>query len=43
MKERIERYKLKIRKKLNPLFAKSRRLKLNNNDFTIISNNCWGG
>ena len=26
-----------------PLLAKSRRKKLNNTDFTIISNNCWGG
>lgn len=26
-----------------PLLAKTRRKKLNNLDFTIISNNCWGG
>lgn len=26
-----------------PVLAKTRRSKLNNVDFTIISNNCWGG
>lgn len=35
--------KLKIREKLNPFLAPMRRRKLNNTDFTIISNNCWGG
>ena len=39
----IERAKRKIRFKMFPLLAKQRRLKLNNTDFTIISNNCWGG
>ena len=29
--------------KTRPLFAPVRRLQLKNRDFTIISNNCWGG
>lgn len=29
--------------KTRPLFAPIRRLKLKKRDFTIISNNCWGG
>lgn len=33
----------KIKQKLVPLFAPYNRKKLNNTDFTIISNNCWGG
>lgn len=33
----------KIKVKAVPLLAASRRKKLNNTDFTIISNNCWGG
>ena len=32
-----------IREKLNPFLGPLRRKKLNNIDFTIISNNCWGG
>lgn len=43
MKERISRYRLKLRKKLNPIFGRFRKMSLNNTDFTIISNNCWGG
>lgn len=39
----LDSAKVKIREKLNPYFAKCRRNKLNNKDFTIISNNCWGG
>lgn len=34
---------IKIREKLNPFLAPLRRKKLKNIDFTIISNNCWGG
>lgn len=33
----------KIREQTNPLFVKSRRQRLNRCDFSIISNNCWGG
>ena len=43
MKQRIHRYRMKLRKMLNPLLGKYRRLGLNNTNFTIISNNCWGG
>lgn len=39
----LDSAKVKIREKLNPYFAKCRINKLNNKDFTIISNNCWGG
>lgn len=40
LKERIL-HKLEL--KTNWFFAPSRRKRLNNTDFTIISNNCWGG
>lgn len=43
MKQRIHRYRMKLRKMRNHLFGKFRRLALNNMNFTIISNNCWGG
>ena len=33
----------KIKKTTSPLLAKRNRSKLNNTDFTIISNNCWAG
>lgn len=33
----------RIEVKMRPLFAKFRRKRLENTDFTIISNNCWGG
>ena len=33
----------KIREQTNPLFVKNRRQRLNRCDFSIISNNCWGG
>jgi len=36
----IHKVKIKI---IEPLFAPFRRKKLTNTDFTIISNNCWGG
>lgn len=39
----LDSAKINIREKLNPYFAKSRRDKLKNKNFTIISNNCWGG
>lgn len=38
-----ERIVHKIKIKTMPLFAPMRRKKINNTDFTIISNNCWGG
>ena len=39
----LERIAHKVDEKTIPLFADSKRAKLNNTDFTIISNNCWGG
>ena len=33
----------KIKDTVQPIFCKYNRNKLNNTDFTIISNNCWGG
>ncbi len=36
-------YHVKLREKLNPYFASGRVKKLNNPNFTILSNNCWGG
>lgn len=33
----------KIKKQFIPLMSKRNCSKLNNTDFTIISNNCWGG
>lgn len=38
-----ERLFHKIELKTNWLFASARRKRLNNIDFSIISNNCWGG
>ena len=51
MKERSEMFKPTIAdrilhlyiKKTRNLKASHRRKALNNKDFTIISNNCWGG
>ena len=40
VKEKVIR---KIKKSFIPLCAKHNQKKLNNLDFTIISNNCWGG
>lgn len=42
-KQKLKNAKVKIREKLNPVFAPFRRKKLIADDFTIISNNCWGG
>lgn len=40
----IERFFHKVNESIiEPMFAPIRRKKLNNTDFTIISNNCWGG
>lgn len=39
----VNRVVHKIEESLCPVFAPVRRKKLNNTDFTIISNNCWGG
>lgn len=38
-----ERVKHKIVKKIQRYYAPIRRKHLDNTDFTIISNNCWGG
>lgn len=38
-----ERIRHKIIRKSYPILAPYRRNKINNTDFTIISNNCWGG
>lgn len=38
-----ERIWHKLKLKMQPYGAKRRRKRLNNTDFTIISNNCWGG
>ncbi len=32
----------KLKKLMIPIMAGTNRRKLNNTDFTIISNNCWG-
>lgn len=39
----LEGFRLKIQKISRIGFANLRRKKLNKDDFTIISNNCWGG
>lgn len=39
----VERVWKKVSDTLEPLGASFRRKKLNNTDFSIISNNCWGG
>ena len=39
----IEGIRLKINKFFRLTFAKKRNKKLKNKNFTIISNNCWGG
>ncbi len=39
----IQRAKRKALKKLAPVLRPIRRKFINNTDFTIISNNCWGG
>lgn len=39
----IELFKHKFKKITVPIMAGINRKKLNNCDFTIISNNCWGG
>ena len=38
-----ERLLRKISQKMIPVLAPYRRKRLNNTDFSIISNNCWGG
>lgn len=38
-----EGFRLKLLKQYRLRFAKARHKKLKNTDFTIISNNCWGG
>lgn len=39
----FERVKHKIAEKIKRYYAPIRRKRLTNTDFTIISNNCWGG
>ena len=43
MKKSLKLLCKKIIKKVNNIFAFFRRKRINNLDFTIISNNCWGG
>lgn len=43
MQQRINHLKIKVREKMNPYFAKSRQKRLAHTNFSIISNNCWGG
>lgn len=43
IRKKVETLKLKIRRKYMNATAKNRKSKINNLDFTIISNNCWGG
>lgn len=38
-----ERLLKRIKNYVSPVLQPIRRKKLNNTDFTIISNNCWGG
>ena len=40
LKDRIEK---RIQKQLKPVLLPIRKGKLKSTDFTIISNNCWGG
>ena len=40
---KIDSLRIPIREKLNPVFGKYRLSKLDNSQFTIISNNCWAG
>ena len=35
-------FRVRLREKLNPYFAKRRIRKVNDPQFTILSNNCWG-
>ena len=39
----LERILHKAEEKTRPMLAPIRRMKLKDTDFTIISNNCWGG
>lgn len=39
----IEKIIHKVDEKTVPILSNQRRKRLNNTDFTIISNNCWGG
>lgn len=43
IQQRINSMKIRVREKMNPYFAKSRQKRLEHTDFSIISNNCWGG
>lgn len=43
LKQKLINARIKIREKLNPLFGPGRLNKLKDPNFTIISNNCWGG
>lgn len=39
----FNKVRIKLREKLNPYLGKRRKTKLINENFTIISNNCWAG
>lgn len=41
--KRIDSYRIPIRERLNPYLGGARLKKLQNKQFTLISNNCWGG
>lgn len=41
--KRIDSYRVPIRERLNPFLGPYRQKQLNNPDFTLFSNNCWGG
>ena len=41
--KKIDSYRIPIRERLNPYLGGGRLKKLENPNFTIISNNCWGG
>ena len=43
IKQRLHRYRIKLRSIGNRIFGKYRQKQLKSTDFTIISNNCWAG
>lgn len=41
--KKIDSYRIPIRERLNPILGGARLRKVDDPNFTIISNNCWGG
>lgn len=41
--KRLDEWRVPIRERLNPYLGQVRIKKISNPEFTIISNNCWGG